>query len=296
MTPAQLVAYSRAALGAPYWYACYGQTSTMALLNYKRQQYPKQYTAARVAKCSTQLGRRVWDCVGLIKGAFWDMYFAGRYHVAEDLSADGMFLRCTQTGPMSTLPEIPGLVLHFPGHIAIYEGKGQCIEERGFASGCVRSPIAGRGFTAWGKCHLVDYREDDMLEKGSTGPAVGGWQRGLIALGVPMIGADGKTYGADESFGTATVNGTNKFLASVGLPLTGTVNDVAWAKMADALRAKVQIEDTDCHAAQALVTAQAEQLKKLQEELAGFERLSAEDAKITDALRILAARVDAPVT
>ena len=237
LTPAQLVGYARAALGAPYWYACYGQTATIALLNYKRLQYPAMYTPARVARCATQLGRRVWDCVGLIKGCYWDYFYGGRYHAAEDLSADGMFAACTRKGPMATLPETRGLVLHFPGHIAVYEGNGLCIEERGFASGCVRSPIAGRGFTAWGESHLVDYKEDTIMQKGDSGPEVMAWQNSLLSEGYKMIGADGKEYGADGHFGTATVNGTNDFKKDCGLVQDGIVDEVTYGKMLDKQRA-----------------------------------------------------------
>jgi hypothetical protein len=95
--------------------------------------------------------------VGLIKGSVWNTDFGGKYQAASDLSANGMFAKCTQTAPIATLPEIPGLVLHAEGHIAIYEGGGRIIEARGFGIGVVRSFLKDRTFVAWGKCHLIDY-------------------------------------------------------------------------------------------------------------------------------------------
>jgi hypothetical protein len=135
------------------------------------QQYPGMYTAARIAVCRTQLGRHVWDCVGLIKGIVWNADFGSKYQATSDLSANGMFAKCTVVGPIATLPEIPGLVLHAEGHIAIYEGGGRVIEARGFGIGVVRSYLKDRAFEAWGKCHLIDY---------SVAPAID-WQAKALA-------------------------------------------------------------------------------------------------------------------
>jgi len=151
------VAAAQKAIGDPYWYACYGQIATQALLDYKSiTQYPAQY-AAHIAKCKTQFGRRVWDCVGLIKGIVWENDFGGKYQAISDKSADGMFALCYEKGPISTIPEIPGLVLHLGGHIGIYEGAGKVIEARSFGYGVVRTLLKDRFFTEWGKCHLIDY-------------------------------------------------------------------------------------------------------------------------------------------
>ena len=63
-----LVEYAKAQLGKPYWYGTFGQISTTSLYNYKKKQYPDQYQWA----CpSSQLGVRVHDCIGLIKGYLW---------------------------------------------------------------------------------------------------------------------------------------------------------------------------------------------------------------------------------
>ncbi len=264
MTPAQLVGYVRAALGAPYWYACYGQTASLALLTYKKQQYPGMYTPARVARCATQFGRRVWDCVGLIKGAYWDMFYGGRYHAAEDLSADGMFARCTQVGPMSDMPETPGIVLHFPGHIAVYEGKGQCIEERGFASGCVRSPVKGRGFTAWGKCHLVDYPTEDnvMYKPGDKGDDVKSWQASIVRYGIPLPKSTLPDGTLDGSYGPEVTEATSRFQGEMLLPVNGIGDDVTVARMMAMLRG---YEDAQAAKAKALEV----QLSASQAALAG---------------------------
>jgi hypothetical protein len=244
LSPYQLVQYARNCLGLPYWYGTYGQVATPALLAAKAMQYPGMYTPIRIAKCRTEMGKRVYDCVGLIKGCYWDAFYGGKRQPESDLSADGMFARCTEKGPISTLPEIPGLVLHLPGHIAVYEGNGYLIEEINFAKGCIRSTVAGRSFTEWGKCHLVEYKKEDdvMLKYGDhdpidpiTGETIPGpvwaWQSSLNADGIEMIGNDGKVYPPDGSFGKATVNGTNVFKQRVGLPQDGYVDNATQGKM-----------------------------------------------------------------
>lgn len=38
-----LVEYCKAQLGNPYWYGCFGQTSSRQLYATKKKQYPNQY-------------------------------------------------------------------------------------------------------------------------------------------------------------------------------------------------------------------------------------------------------------
>lgn len=303
MKRADFVAAIKSKVGnTGYGYGCYvPMVLTQALLDRKALQFPSVYTAAYKALTARNIGKPVADCVGLIKGTVWVADFGGVYQKATDLSANGMFARCTETGTMDKLPEIPGLVLHKPGHIGVYIGNGQAVESAGVRSGVVQSAVAGRGWTGWGKCHLITYtpiaaptqEEDTMLKPNDNNPRVGSWQYALEAVGFWPAGVAHNT-----NFGPTTTAQTNAFKASVGLPQDGIVDEATWAKMADALRAKVQPEDVDCHAAQALVTAQAEQLKKLQTEIeaarAESEPLKAELAGIKGALRLLSAKADEP--
>ena len=63
-----LAQYALAQLGRPYWWGTFGQTASAALLAQKRAQYPEHYTADDF---ESQFGKRVHDCVGLIKGYLW---------------------------------------------------------------------------------------------------------------------------------------------------------------------------------------------------------------------------------
>ena len=63
-----LVKYAKAQLGNPYWYGTFGQKATKELYAQKKAQYPSYYTATDYQK---QYGKKVHDCIGLIKGYLW---------------------------------------------------------------------------------------------------------------------------------------------------------------------------------------------------------------------------------
>ncbi len=154
-----LVAYAKAQLGKPYWYGTFGNTATESLLSSKKGQYPSHYTSSRMAKYRSQLGKRVHDCVGLIKGYLWSETATAspKYNTAQDVSANGMLKKCTKKGKISTLPEVPGILVFMDGHVGIYIGGGKVIEARGFAYGVVETNLAGRGWTDWGYCPWITY-------------------------------------------------------------------------------------------------------------------------------------------
>lgn len=143
---------------AGYWYGTFvNMVATESLLAQKTAQYPKTYTATYLPLARKWMGKVVTDCVGLIKGTLWIADYGGKYQSASDLSADGFFAKCTEKGPLSTIPEIPGLLLHKPGHIGVYKGEGRVVESVGVHSGVIESALPDRGWTEWGKCHMVSY-------------------------------------------------------------------------------------------------------------------------------------------
>ena len=158
-----LVAYAKAQLGKPYWYGTYGNTSTLALYQAKKKQYPKQYLWA----CpSDQLHKRVHDCVGLIKGYLWSATPTSppKYNAEQDVSANGMLQRCKEKGTISTMPELPGVLVFLPGHVGVYIGDGYVIEAKGHAYGVIRTKLAGRGWKNWGKCPWITYPQSAAPE------------------------------------------------------------------------------------------------------------------------------------
>ena len=87
----------------------------------------------------------------------------------------------------------------------------------------------------------------DMLKKGDKSDAVKKWQSRLLEAGYKMVN-NGKEYGADGSFGQATVNGTNNFKKVVGLPQDGQVDDLTWDAMVGKLKGVDQSQITALNA------------------------------------------------
>ena len=153
-----LVEYAKAQLGKPYWFGCFGQTSTEALYNSKRKQYPSFYTATDYKR---QYGQRVHDCVGLIKGYLWSdtPTSVPKYNASQDVSADGMLAICKEKGNISIIPELPGVLVFSKQHVGVYIGNGYVIEARGHKYGVVKTKLSERGWKSWGKCPWIEYEE-----------------------------------------------------------------------------------------------------------------------------------------
>lgn len=154
-----MVDYARYQLGRPYWYGTFGNRATESLLYAKKEQYPAHYQYARLPKYKSQIGFRVHDCVGLIKGYLWSESPEARpkYNKNQDVSANTMLKLCTEKGRMNTMPEIPGILVFMPGHVGIYAGGGIVIEARGFNYGVVETDIKERNWENWGKCPWIEY-------------------------------------------------------------------------------------------------------------------------------------------
>lgn len=163
ITAAQLVAYFQRAVaeGWGYVWSLNGEIYTQALAqkyhDTKRKTSKHRDPATYWLKdCAKWIGKMAADCSGGIVGAHrtGDPGYGDR-------SADTFFAQCTETGPIKTLPEEPGLCLWKPGHIEIYEGNGNSIGFRGTDYGATRSRVSSRDFTHWGRLRDVDYSNTD---------------------------------------------------------------------------------------------------------------------------------------
>ena len=161
-TNLELVEYCRAQLGRPYWYGTFGQMASESLYKNRKKVYPKYYTATDFAK---QYGRKVHDCVGLIKGFFWthgadSTEYTYQGNGMPDVSADGLFKSCTRKGnDMKTMPRVPGIAVFMKGHVGIFVGGCDVIEARGHAYGVVTTKLCARPWTGWAYLDQLEYIE-----------------------------------------------------------------------------------------------------------------------------------------
>ena len=128
-------------------------------------------------RCAPWIGRRVADCSGGIVFAMrtetpkYPRYTSGDFK--------NMFV---ESGPISTIPEIPGLILWRSGHVGIYEGAGKVLEFRGTGYGIVRTELSKRDFTHWGKVPGVNYFQNGNNQSAPDKPA----EPVLVKPGAPI--------------------------------------------------------------------------------------------------------------
>jgi hypothetical protein len=131
------------------------------MLAAKLIQYPDGVGKYESVIRSNWLGGRTADCVGLIKGYGWldpeTRTIGYNTNGMPDLSANQMFSAATVTGPIGTIPEIPGLAVWRDGHIGIYIGSGEIIEAMGTRYGVVKTQLSDGRFTHWLQVPYIDY-------------------------------------------------------------------------------------------------------------------------------------------
>ena len=153
-----------------YVWGTYGNILTESLFAYKKQQYPDGVGNYADFIEANWLGRRTADCIGLIKGYAWldasTMRIGYAANGMPDYGADQMYqaaknagIQGTDYGTVSSMPEIPGLMLWKSGHAGVYIGGGYAIEAMGMRKGVVKTEVSGRGWQGWCKLPYIDYLE-----------------------------------------------------------------------------------------------------------------------------------------
>ena len=116
------------------------------------------------------------DCVCLIKSYYWSGKADGgtgspKYTGSNDVNANVMYQRATVKGPISTMPEIPGLIVYSKSHphVGIYIGGGYTIEStlgaRG--DGVVKRKLDSF-WEYWFQCPFITYIKNTSTSSSST--------------------------------------------------------------------------------------------------------------------------------
>jgi hypothetical protein len=142
-----------------YVYGTYGKVLTPDLLQRKLTQYPDNIKKYQDYIKQNYIGKRVADCVGLIKSFLWWNGKDPVYTAETDKSANGMYEAANTKNNINTLPELPGILVWKDGHIGVYIGDGRVIESKGTKYGVVQTPLKGSGATAWTHWCLCPYIE-----------------------------------------------------------------------------------------------------------------------------------------
>lgn len=168
-TPQGLANYAVNAYNVGYGYAkgYYGQIITQDNLNMYSDLYPEYYTDEMKSALQAYIGQeaRFADCIGLVKGYFWynstDIY--PNFSIFPDTSAEDLFRTASKKGDISTLPEIPGIILYDRNtpHIGIYVGNGMVVDDRTFTQGTMYTSVSQYTWTNWIMLDQMDYSAYD---------------------------------------------------------------------------------------------------------------------------------------
>ncbi|NLY36664.1 MAG: hypothetical protein GX046_05455 [Tissierellia bacterium] len=173
ITASGLVDYVKKCMFSPHIYVwdSNGQILTDELLDHLIETNRDWYTEDRVAIRRSLCNRKIrgWDCIGLIKSYVWHDYWQENtqyYTIESDFCTRTLIQENLEKGDISTLSEIPGLVLWKKGHVGVYIGDGQVIEctirnpitrEAELVGGILQTKLEDGGWTTWLKYPGIKY-------------------------------------------------------------------------------------------------------------------------------------------
>lgn len=206
---------------AGYVWGTFGLVLTQTILDYKLKQYPDMIKPNLDFIKKNYMGKRTYDCVGLIKGYIWMNDEDPEYYSpATDIGANEMYEKAKIKGPIESMPDIPGICVRFPGHIGVYVGDGKVIEARATKYGVVETHLKDRPWTHWLECPLIKYEDSSKVRegvrKGDKGNDVIAIQRTLNYWGSSLA--------VDGVFGPKTEEEVKKFQKRSFLVVDGVVD------------------------------------------------------------------------
>lgn len=130
------------------------------------------YTDARIKELRKIAGKGFYgvDCICLVKSYLWDGIGSPDYSSSTDVNANIMYNLAKEKGKISTMPEVPGLIVYSKTHphVGVYIGGGETIEStlgvRG--DGVVKRQLDSF-WEYWLKCPFIEYVSGNS-EKVST--------------------------------------------------------------------------------------------------------------------------------
>lgn len=232
-----LVEYAKAQIGKPYWWGTFGNIATPELLEYKKKQYPSIYNSDLYKDAEKQFGMRVHDCVGLVKGYRWSETpeSVPKYTGIEDVNASGLFLQCSKTGVISSLPEIPGVCVFMAdlSHVGVYIGGTRVIEAKGHLYGVVETSTLTRHWDLWGMPEWITY--GNPVSK----PVPSGEMPNLSIFAVgkavkilqELLNYHGDSLEVDGEFGKLTQYSVKKWQKEHNITATGVCDKQTWISL-----------------------------------------------------------------
>lgn len=159
-----------------YVLGAFGQEFTQSFLDQKCAQLEWNEQQRSFLSQYVNKSQKAYDCSGMIKAYLWDNK-PSNYVAAEDENNDHMLDRASVKGPISTMPEVPGILVFMPGHVGVYIGNGQVIECTPNIPlggwGVIQTSLKGRGWTHWAEYSRISYGDKES-EKPSTETPSGG--------------------------------------------------------------------------------------------------------------------------
>ena len=150
--------------GWGYVWGTYGGVMNKKTLERKSSQYPNEVGSLSDFIKKHWLGGRTADCVGLIKGYGWlnpeTLEVEYGTNGMKDVGADGMYKNAKVKGPISTMPEVPGLAVWHKGHIGIYIGNGEVIEAMSTKTGVKKTKFSTKRWSHWLEIPYIEYIDE----------------------------------------------------------------------------------------------------------------------------------------
>lgn len=160
--------------GWGYVYGALGQVCTKSLLDSCAERYPANNLAGGAMREAGEkwLGKHVADCSGMIKAYLMSDYTGGPIKYDPYVDSSVHYNRAKEKGPISTMPDVPGIIVYMPGHVGVYIGNGQVIESAGTLYGVKKSTVkksyVSGPWTHWYKCPGIEYSgEIEQPDEGS---------------------------------------------------------------------------------------------------------------------------------